>query len=193
MPAVDQAAYSKAVPGAGGPWGSWLDGAQYRYALLKQHHELCRVTANPEEQEAEQQLLADDACALTARAGGGGGASSGSESAHTSERGTDEASGGDGGGASFQDVLGALGGRGGGLTAEERREQARLARGQCDEPARLPLGRTRGRRIAFSCDMLMARCDEGGDGGRVWRCLTCEDECDLKALTEKPWGLFQRR
>ena len=44
VPAMDPAAYSKGAPGADDPWSSWLDGVQHRYALFKQHHELCLAT-----------------------------------------------------------------------------------------------------------------------------------------------------
>ena len=39
--------------------------------------------------------------------------------------------------------------------------------------------------------MLMTRAT-GADEDGGWRCMSCEDECDYKALLRKSWGFFDK-
>ena len=93
------------------------------------------------------------------------------------------------GGSSFREVLRGLGLKGGGLTKVDVAELERLdktgaaARGAADK--REP------RKVAFRCDMLMARGSlDGGDA--AWRCMSCEDPFDYAALSQSRYGFFDK-
>ena len=196
---------------AGQGWGVWLANAKQRYDACRGSGDLLdrenraghseRDCAEPfGRQHAHAAVVGDES--VPGRDSGcsvSGSGSGGSLSVcDTSEQGSaDEGRVAD----EFRSALRGLGGRGGGLRGPDLERLNEAEREECqrsfraDSPARrgVHLGEAElgspglQRRVAFRCDMLMAK-DRAPDGSPGdWRCMSCDDEDDFRALAMRRW------
>ena len=123
----------------------------------------------------------------------------------TSECGSAEEGAGGAAAAELRVALRGLGGRGGGLRSCEAAELERLSRGEASRDVRAGArvdvgmqdvdvegagGDVARKQAAFRCEMLMTKERPDPESDAVWRCLSCEDEDDFVALTERRCSFF---
>ena len=208
--AVDPDSFASAdenVDGDGRPtnWGRWVEEAPKRFDVFKQRRELRLAVASGErhvDEGAREGEPDDGSCtrggsvALACNAifvdnSDAGASSSGSESRATSDRGSGDemlrARVGDGE-DSFRNVLRRIGSKGGGLTLAEAVELERLDK-TCVANATRDVNKRELPKVAFRCDMLMAR-GAGAEDDSAWRCMSCADPCDFDALVQSDFGFF---